>query len=87
MWRIELPLAAPVILAGIRVSAIINVGTASIASTVGARTLGTPIIIGLNGSNMAYVIQGAAVVALLAVVLDLAFDRAGDLLGRWHTGS
>ena len=49
--KVELPLAAPVILAGIRTSVIINIGTATIASTVGANTLGTPIIIGLSGFN------------------------------------
>ncbi|VEA05480.1 putative permease transmembrane component [Salmonella enterica subsp. enterica serovar Sanjuan] len=47
LYQVELPLAAPVILAGIRTSVIINIGTATIASTVGASTLGTPIIIGL----------------------------------------
>lgn len=73
--KLELPLAAPVILAGIRSSAIINVGTATVASTVGARTLGLPIIIGLNGANLAYILQGAVPVALLAIVLDLAFAR------------
>lgn len=78
--RVELPLAAPVIVAGIRTSVIINVGTATIASTVGAKTLGSPIIIGLNGSNIAYVLQGAVLVALLAVVLDLAFERLADSL-------
>lgn len=57
--KVELPLAAPVILAGVRTSVIINIGTATIASTVGASTLGTPIIIGLSGFNTAYLIQGA----------------------------
>lgn len=56
--RVELPLAAPVMLAGIRTSTIVNIGTATIASTVGANTLGTPIVIGLSGFNTAYVIQG-----------------------------
>jgi osmoprotectant transport system permease protein len=45
-------------LAGIRTSTIVNIGTATIASTVGANTLGTPIVIGLSGFNTAYVIQG-----------------------------
>ncbi|HWJ74658.1 MAG TPA: ABC transporter permease [Kaistia sp.] len=81
--QIELPLAAPVILAGIRTSVIINIGTAAIASTVGAKTLGLPIIIGLSGFNTAYVVQGALVVGLLAVVTDLAFDRLGGMLDRW----
>jgi osmoprotectant transport system permease protein len=73
--KVELPLAAPVIVAGIRTSVIINVGTATVASTVGTRTLGLPIIIGLNGANLAYILQGAIPVALLAIVLDLAFGR------------
>jgi osmoprotectant transport system permease protein len=73
--------------AGIRTSVIINVGTATIASTVGATTLGSPIILGLNGSNIAYVLQGAVLVALLAVVLDLAFERLAKFLQRWRTAA
>ena len=76
LWRIELPLAWPVLLAGVRASVIINIGTATIASTVGAKTLGSPIIVGLSGFNTAYVIQGALVVGLLAVATDLLFARA-----------
>jgi osmoprotectant transport system permease protein len=83
---VELPLAAAVILGGIRTSVVINIGTATIASTVGARTLGSPILVGLNGSNLAYVLQGAVVVALLAVVLDLAFDRLARRARRWQGG-
>ncbi|CAO3359140.1 ABC transporter permease [Azospirillum melinis] len=83
LFRVELPLAAPVILAGIRTAVIINVGTAAIASTVGAKTLGLPIIVGLNGSNQAYVIQGALIVAALAVVIDAGFDRLAGWLTRW----
>ena len=82
--RIDLPLAAPLILAGLRSSTIINIGTATIASTVGARTLGLPIIIGLNAANIAYVIQGAGLVALLAVVVDLAFERLAARAQRWR---
>ena len=50
---IELPLALPVWLSGVRTSVIINIGTATIASTVGAKTLGSPIIVGLSGFNTA----------------------------------
>lgn len=82
--RVELPLAAPVIIAGIRTSTIINVGTAAIASTVGARTLGSPIIIGLDAANIAYVLQGAILVGLLAIVLDLTFDRLVAAAQRWR---
>ncbi|WP_343464608.1 ABC transporter permease [Pantoea sp.] len=75
LWQIELALAAPVILAGIRTSVMINIGTAAIASTVGAESLGSPIIIGLSGFNTAYVIQGALLVALLALICDRLLAR------------
>jgi len=73
--RVELPLAAPVIISGIRTSVIINIGTAAIASTVGAKTLGSPIIVGLSGFNTAYILQGAVLVALLAIISDMLFER------------
>jgi osmoprotectant transport system permease protein len=73
--QVELPLALPVILAGIRTSVIINIGTAALGSTVGADTLGTPIIDGLVVDKLAYVIQGGVAVALMAIVTDLGFDR------------
>ena len=84
--NVELPLAAPVMLAGIRTSVIVNIGTAAIASTVGANTLGTPIIIGLSGFNTAYIIQGALLVALAAIVVDRAFERLARSLSRHHHG-
>ncbi|CAI0811356.1 Putative osmoprotectant uptake system permease protein yehW [Serratia quinivorans] len=84
LWRVELPLAAPVIVAGIRTSVIINIGTAAIASTVGTKTLGSPIIIGLSGFNTAYVIQGAVVVALLAIITDMLFERWVRHLTAWR---
>ncbi len=82
--RVDLPLAAPVIIAGVRTSVIINVGTAAIASTVGVRSLGLPIIIGLNAANVAYVLQGAVLIGLLAVALDLAFERVLRRMERWR---
>ncbi|KFC09187.1 membrane component of an ABC superfamily osmoprotectant transporter [Trabulsiella guamensis ATCC 49490] len=82
--KVELPLAAPVILAGIRTSVIINIGTAAIASTVGANTLGTPIIIGLSGFNTAYVLQGAILVALAAIIIDRGFERLNRWLSRYR---
>jgi osmoprotectant transport system permease protein len=73
--QVEAPLALPVWLAGVRTSVIINIGTAAIASTVGAKTLGSPIIVGLSGFNTAYVVQGALLVGMVAVVVDMAFER------------
>jgi osmoprotectant transport system permease protein len=82
--RVDLPLAAPVIIAGVRTSVIINVGTAAIASTVGVRSLGLPIIIGLNAANVAYVLQGAVLIGLVAVALDLGFERVLRWIERWR---
>jgi osmoprotectant transport system permease protein len=84
LWQVELPLALPALLAGVRSSVVINIGTAAIASTVGARTLGTPIIVGLSGFNTAYVVQGALLVGLLAVVVDAGFGRLQLWLSRWR---
>ena len=73
--QVDVPLALPVWISGIRTSVIINIGTAAIASTVGAKTLGSPIIVGLSGFNTAYVLQGALLVGLLSAVADMAFER------------
>ena len=70
---VELPLAAPAILAGIRVSVTIAIGTATIGSTVGALTLGTPIFDGLAANKLPFVIQGAILVALFAILTDMLF--------------
>jgi len=82
---VELTLAAPTILAGIRISVIINIGTAAIGSTVGAATLGNPIIGGLVNGRVAYVIQGALVVGVFAIVTDLLFERLDRRLRRFAT--
>lgn len=74
LHRVELPLAAPVILAGVRTSVTINIATAALGATVGASNLGDPIIAGIVNGNMAYVIQGALLIALLALTVDSAFD-------------
>jgi osmoprotectant transport system permease protein len=74
LWLVELPLAFPIILAGLRNATIIGIGTATIGSTVGALSLGSPIIEGLSTSNTAFVVEGAVVVALLAVAVDRWFD-------------
>jgi len=81
LW-IELPIAAPLIAAGLRTATVINVGTATIGSTIGADTLGAPIIEGLSGANPAYVIQGAVITALLALVLDGLLVRLSRRFSR-----
>jgi osmoprotectant transport system permease protein len=66
--QVELPLAFPVILAGIRLAFVISLGTATIGSTVAAPTLGEVIIAGLLTGNTAFVFQGGIIVAALAVL-------------------
>lgn len=74
LLRVELPLAGKVILAGIRTSVTINIATAAIGSTIGARTLGDPVIAGLVNGNTAYVLQGAILIGLLALTADSLFE-------------
>jgi osmoprotectant transport system permease protein len=90
---VELPLAAPAILAGVRVSVTIAIGTATIGSTVGALTLGTPIFDGLAANKVPFVIQGAVLVALFAILADMLFARlelrlrrVEDATGRRNDG-
>lgn len=69
LTRVELPLALPVILGGVRLSTVISLATATIGSTVAAPTLGEVIIAGLTASNTALVLQGGLIVAALAVLI------------------
>ena len=82
LCRVELPLAAPVMLAGIRVSVTIAIGTATIGSTVGAVTLGTPIFNGLVADKLPFVLEGAVLVALFAILTDMLFARLERRLRR-----
>ncbi len=85
LWRVELPLALPVILSGVRLSAVIALSTAAIGSTVAAHTLGEVIIAGLLSSNAAFVVQGGAVIATLALLIDAGF-RAAENAARSRAG-
>ncbi|MCD1636224.1 ABC transporter permease [Martelella mediterranea] len=67
--QVEFPLAFPVILAGIRLSVVISLATATIGSTVAAKTLGEVIIAGLLSNNTAFVLQGGLVVGVLALLI------------------
>ena len=69
LTSVELPLAMPLILEGIRLSLVINVGTATIGSTVAAKGLGEVIIAGLLSNNTAFILQGGLVTGLMAILL------------------
>lgn len=78
--KIYLPIASRTILAGIKTSAVINVGTATLAALIGAGGLGEPIISGLNLNDHATILQGAIPAAVLALVVQWSFDLVDRLL-------
>ena len=82
LWKIDAPLALPVILEGVRLSAVIALATAAIGSTVAAKGLGEVIIAGLLSNNLAFVVQGGVVVAMLAVTLYEALTIVERILAR-----
>jgi osmoprotectant transport system permease protein len=76
---VEAPLAAPVVMAGIRTAAVLTIGTATLATPVGQTSLGNYIFSGLQTENWVFVLFGCAAAALLALVVD-------QLLGLIETG-
>ncbi len=70
LLRVRLPLAAPVILAGVRTAAVINVGTATLAAFIGAGGLGEPIVTGLQLTDTTLILSGALPAAALALGVD-----------------
>jgi len=86
LGKVELPLALPVILSGVRTSVIVNVGTATIGATIGAGGLGAPIISGLVNQNPAFLSEGTIIVGLLALTIDTAFAAIEGSLPRGARG-
>lgn len=70
LWTVDLPLAKPVILAGIRMALVINIAAATLGATVGAGGFGVPIISGIRIYDPVMVIQGSVPVLLLALFAD-----------------
>lgn len=78
--RIELPLAVPVMLAGIRTAMVINVGTAALATFIGAGGLGGVLVVGINQGRELLTIVGAVLIAVLALLIDYLAGLAEDAL-------
>jgi osmoprotectant transport system permease protein len=70
LTQVRLPLAAPIILAGIRTAAVLTVGTATLAAFIGAGGLGEPIVTGLQLANTSMILSGAIPAAALALLVD-----------------
>lgn len=75
LLRVELPLSVRTIMAGIRTSAVISIGVATLAAFVGAGGLGEPIVTGLQLNDMGLVLSGAIPAALLAIAVDFVLSR------------
>lgn len=93
LWKVELPLAAPVIIAGIRTATVWVVGIATLATPVGQTCLGNYIFTGLQTRNWLMIMFGVVSAALLAIMLDLligALQKAAEQRRRrlgWSAGS
>ncbi|MNL64219.1 Glycine betaine/carnitine/choline transport system permease protein OpuCB [compost metagenome] len=70
MRLVDLPLAVPVILGGVRTAVVMNIGVATIAAIIGAGGLGVLILQAISQSNMSKLAVGAVLVSLLAIVAD-----------------
>jgi osmoprotectant transport system permease protein len=80
LWKIYLPIASPSILSGIKTSAVINIGTATLAALIGAGGLGEPIISGLNLNDHVTILEGAIPAAVLALLVQWCFDLLDRVL-------
>jgi osmoprotectant transport system permease protein len=86
LW-VRLPLAAPVIMAGVRTAAVITVGAATLAAFIGAGGLGEPIVAGLALADTRLILSGALPAALLAVLVDGALSIVERLVAPAHLRS
>jgi osmoprotectant transport system permease protein len=80
LWAIELPLAAPLILAGVKTSTILCIGFATLGAFVGAGGYGEPILTGIRLQDTGVILQGAVPAALLAVGSEFLFNRLEPLV-------
>jgi osmoprotectant transport system permease protein len=80
LWKIYLPIASRSILGGIKTSAVINIGTATLAALIGAGGLGEPILSGLNLNDHVTILQGAIPAAVLALLVQWGFDLLDRIL-------
>ena len=87
LWRVDLPLATPVILAGLRVATVSTVGLVTIGALIGVPSLGTLLTDGFQRGIVAEVATGVAMTVALALVLDALLILAGRALTPWTRSS
>ncbi|HEX7833188.1 MAG TPA: ABC transporter permease [Thermoanaerobaculia bacterium] len=82
LWRVELPLATPAIVAGIRIATVTAIGVATIAAAIGGGGLGTLIFRGVAMVDTKLILSGALPAALLALVADTVLTRVERYFAR-----
>lgn len=82
LMRVELPLAAPMILAGVRTAAVINVGTATLGGFIGAGGYGRPILRGIDKFDVPLMLEGAIPAALMALAIEGLFGLLERVVPR-----
>jgi osmoprotectant transport system permease protein len=83
LWRVELPLAVPLIIAGLRIATITTIGLVMVTALIGEGGLGQVMLRGFNFRNWTAVYAAALITLVLAVVFDLLLVVAGRLLTPW----
>lgn len=89
LLHVELPIAAPVVMGGLRTAAVWTIGAATLATTIGQRSLGDLIFAGLQLEDWALVVTGCLAAAALAIITDMALWRVETGLGsrNWRKAS
>ncbi len=86
LWRVELPLAMPLVLSGVRIAAVQLVATATIAALAGGGGLGRIITAGFNLASTPQVVAGAVLVAVFALIVEGLFELGERLAPGWARG-
>jgi osmoprotectant transport system permease protein len=76
LWLVELPMASPAILDGMKTAAVINIGTATLGALIGAGGYGQPIFTGVRLDDFGLILEGALPAAVLALLVQAAFELA-----------
>ena len=82
LWKIKLPLALPVILAGVRNMAVMTIALSGVASFIGAGGLGVAIYRGITTNNKAMTLIGSLLIALLAITVDLLIGAVEKIIQK-----
>lgn len=85
LFKVELPLALPAILSGLRTSVLLIIATAALSPMVGAESLGSPIIVGFGINSPSQILQGAIAVALVSISFDFSMRTLEKRLTQWRS--